>query len=247
MSRNLEFQLPALRRYGALLLGSKERADDHLESVLVDVSPSGGDGAEDLYRMFHGSTLPKAADLKLDDFGKTDHQLLLALHKLPFDDRALLLLSGMADLGYERVTAILGIRTADVAPRLARARALMQAGYQNRLCVIVEDDLIAMRDLQAEVAQEKLGVAATAKNRNEAFDILERVRPDIALIDLALPEGSTAGADVAERLRSRFATRIIYVTAFARIAKELARSDDMIVPKPWSSGSLKRAIASAAA
>ena len=246
MSIDGQFQLRALRRYGALLLGSKERADDHLERVLLAVAPRGGGCDDDPYQLFHALPLP-AQSLKFDDFAGDDHRLLRALYKLPLSDRALLLLNGVADLGCERVAAILDCRVVDIAPRLARARALMRAGYRNRLCVIVEDDLIALRDLQAEVTQEDLGVAGTAKNRSEAFGLTERVRPDVAIIDLALPEGATAGADVAERLRDHFDTRIIFVTAFAKIAKDLARSDDMIVPKPWTSGSLKQAVAVATA
>ena len=108
--------------------------------------------------------------------------------------------------------------------------------------MIVEDDLIAMRDLQAELIEEEVGIAGTAKNHADALSLTGRLRPDIALIDLALPEGATAGADIAERLRKRFATKIIFVTAFARKAKELAGPSDMIVPKPWTSGSLRHAI-----
>ena len=237
-------QLPALRRYGALLLGSKRRADDHLERLLVDGAIEDGARGADPYSVFHAASLP-APDLCLDDFARADHHLLVALHKLALFDRALLLLATTASLGHERVAGILGGTADSILAKLARARSLIDASYRNRLCMIVEDDLIAMRDLQAELAQERMGVAGLAKNRTEALGLAEDMRPDIALIDLALPEGATAGADVAERLRERSATRIIFVTAFAKIAKGLAGPKDMIVPKPWSTGSLKQAIASA--
>ncbi|MEZ5933541.1 MAG: response regulator [Alphaproteobacteria bacterium] len=242
MTMALQSEIPALRRYGALLLGSKQRADDHLERMLAEVT----DGGDDLYRIFHRHPFP-GSELRLDDFVKTDHRLLAALHKLAPDDRALLLLTTSAGFGCERVAGILGRPLNDVPARLMRARALMQASCQNRLCMIVEDDLITLRHLQAELTDQKLGVAGTAKNRTEAFGLSDQVRPDIAIIDLALPEGATAGADVAERLRDRFATRIIYVTAFAKIAKDLARSGDRIVPKPWASGLLKQAVRMATA
>lgn len=239
-------QLPALRRYGALLLGSKRRADDHLERLLVGSAITDDLRDADPYAVFHAASLP-APDLSLDDFARVDHNLLVALHKLAPFDRALLLLTTAASLGHERVAAILGGTKADIRTKLARARSLMDASYKNRLCMIVEDDLIAMRDLQAELAQERVGVAGMAKNRTEALGLAEDMRPDIAIIDLALPEGATAGADVAERLRQRSATRIIFVTAFAKIARGLAGPRDMIVPKPWSTGSLKQAIAGAIA
>ena len=244
MSMITESQLPALRRYGALLLGSKRCADDHLERLLINVSLEDGDGDLDPYAIFHAASLP-APDFRLDEFARADHRLLVALHKLAPFDRALLLLTTTASLGHERVAGILGGTAASIRAKLARARSLIDASYQNRLCMIVEDDLIAMRDLQAQLAQERMGVAGMAKNRTEAFGLAEDMRPDIALIDLALPEGATAGADVAERLRRRSATRIIFVTAFTKIAKGLAGPKDMIVPKPWSTGSLKQAIATA--
>ena len=37
----IEGQLPALRRYGALLLGSKQAADDRIEVILNHLPPSG--------------------------------------------------------------------------------------------------------------------------------------------------------------------------------------------------------------
>jgi CheY-like chemotaxis protein len=242
MTMTLQSEIPALRRYGALLIGSKRRADDHLECVLDEIET----GADDPYRLFHTKPLP-GAELKLDDFASSDHRLLVALHKLAAEDRALLLLSAMAKVGCERVAAILGRSPSDIPGRMMRARSLVESSRQNRLCMIVEDDLITLRDLQAEVTEHQLGVAGTAKNRTEAFGLTDQVRPDIAIIDLALPEGATAGADVAERLRERFATRIIYVTAFAKLAKDLARTGDRIVPKPWASGSLKQAITMATA
>lgn len=246
MSSHVKAELAALRRYGALLIGSKTLADDHLERALSTAEVRADDRARDLYRLFH-TTPPSRSELQLDEFESADHQLLQALHKLSFEDRALLLLTGMAQLERDRVAAIFDCSVFDVSQRLARARSLMIAGYQNRLCVIVEDDLITMRDLRAELAEGRLGIAGTAKNRREAFNLSEQLRPDIAFIDLALPEGATAGADVAERLRDRYGPRIVFVTAFAKLAKELARSGDMIVPKPWSAGLLKNVIARAIA
>ncbi len=242
MTKIAKDHLPALRRYGALLLGSKRSADDHLERVLADADVEGIRTAQDLYRQFHLPALP-APRLDLDDFAEGDRRLLLTLHKLPLGDRALLLLTSMAALDGESVAEILQKQAVDIPVRLANARSLMRAGYSNRLCMIVEDDLIALRDLEAELLHERLGVAGTAKNRAEALGLTDSIRPDLALIDLALPEGATAGADVAARLRQRFRTRIIFVTAFVDIAARLAGPGDSIVPKPWSQKSLKQALA----
>lgn len=246
MSRTIYSELPALRRYGALLLGSKERADDHIEERLSDAVSSVDVDDLDPYELFHSGPLP-GSELKPEDFSRADHHLLRTLHKLAVDDRARLLLAVTANLEIAHIGSIFSETVQTAAARLARARMLMEASHRNRLCMIVEDDVIAMRHLQAELTEEHVGIAGTAKNRTDAFGLVDRLQPDIALIDLALPEGATAGADIAERLRRRFATKIIFVTAFAKIAKELATPSDMIVPKPWSAGSLKHAISVATA
>jgi hypothetical protein len=242
--------LPRLRRYGALLLGSKALADQRIEAALA-CAPAGrwgrfsGDPCT-LYQAFHDqlATLPELK-LQRDDFMRRDHRMVVTLHKLSLFDRALLLLTSIEDFTLPELGVILSVPDRDLDLRLARARSLLEAGYHNRLCFIVEDDLIAMRDLQAEVTMSRLGVAALAKNRTEAFNLADQVKPDIGIIDLALPEGATAGAEVAKRLRERFATKIIFVTAFGKIAHELADPRDAIVTKPWSPASLKQAIAMA--
>lgn len=249
MTTNLESELPAIRRYGSLLLGSKQKADDHLTHILSDrPNVDGGNGSDrrwaDLYHLFHSYPLPRA-DLEIEDFREADQRMLQSLHKLPMYDRALLLLTSTAALNRNRIAALLGFDREDFPARLMKVRALLHASYRNRLCIIVEDDLIAMRDLQAEMIQAQLGVAGIAKNQTEALGLTDSIRPDIAFIDLALPEGATAGADIALRLRERCATRIVFVTAFAKLAKALAGPLDMILPKPWSARSMRLAIASA--
>lgn len=244
----IERQLPALRRYGALLMGSKQAADDRIELILKTMPSTAwrqlADDRTLLYEIFHGtcSSLDKSA-LQPADFTPQDRRVVTALHKLSLTTRSLLLLTNDGDsFDNQRLASILGLTAHDMPTRLMRARSALQAALENRLCVIVEDDLIAMHDLQAEISGKGFHVAGTAKNRAEAYELADELKPDIGIIDLALPEGATAGAEIADHLRHRFASKIIYVTAFAKIARDIAGPGDKIVSKPWSPTSLTQAM-----
>lgn len=250
--KTIERQLPGLRRYGALLLGSKPAADDRIERILKDLSSTAWRQlAEDrtlLYEMFFAacSSEPSPA-LQLTDFRESDHRHIAALNKMSLEMRGLMLLSTAGPaFSEDRVATILGVPVRGMSARLMSASRHFAAALQDRLCVIVEDDLIAMSDLEAEISNKGFGVAGTAKNQQEAFDLVDEVKPDIGIIDLALPEGMTAGAEIAKRLRERFASKIVFVTAFAGIAEQVAGPNDKIVSKPWSPATLNRAMVATA-
>lgn len=252
-TNKIEKQLPDLRRYGALLLGSKAAADDRIELILENLPPSAWRSLADdrtlLFEAFHETNSPSAFPfLQLDDFSRQDQRVVSALHKLNLATRSLLLLTMTTgdDFDNDRLSTILGLPAHGMPVRLMRSRSQLAAALQNRLCVIVEDDLIAMRDLQAEVTSRGFCVAGTAKNQREAYGLVDEVKPDIGIIDLALPEGADAGAPIAERLRERSASKIIFVTAFAKLAGELIGPEDEIVSKPWSPTSLNQAMAAVA-
>ena len=248
-TKMIERQLPDLRRYGALLLGSKGAADDRIEAILNGLPPMAWRQiAADrtlLLEIFQDtcSSMNMPA-LQPADFTERDRSLLIGLHKLNLTTRSLLLLTTAGEgFSNDRMATILGLAVHDMPAKIMRARTNLAAALRNRLCVIVEDDLIAMRDLQAEVTNRGFCVAGTAKNQREAYGLADEMKPDIGIIDLALPEGAVAGAEVAERLRERFASKIIFVTAFAKMAKDIAAPGDKIVSKPWSPTSLNQAMA----
>ena len=244
----IEGQLPGLRRYGALLLGSKDAADDRIEAILNGLPSSAWRQiAADrtlLLEIFQDTcSTMRMPVLQSADFCERDRNLLVGLHKLNLTTRSLLLLTTVGEsFSHDRMATVLGLPVRDMPAKIMRARSHLAAALQNRLCVIVEDDLIAMRDLQAEVTNRGFCVAGTAKNQREAYGLADEMKPDIGIIDLALPEGAVAGAEFAERLRDRFASKIIFVTAFAKIAKEMAAPGDKIVSKPWSPASLNQAM-----
>lgn len=247
-----ELCLRRLRRHGALLLGSKAAADKRIGQTLTELPGVSLERMQNeikvLFWGFHQLDPSLAAnDLISEDFAKADQAMVSALHKISMTDRALLLLRVTEGFDDSATAFILGLPILEVKTRVARARMLLQASLVGRLCMIVEDDLIAMRDLQAEVVQGGLSIGGAAKNLTEAIGLVDQIRPDIGIIDLALPEGTLAGAEIATRLRERFGSRIVFVTAFEKQARDIAKPDDSIVSKPWSRATLSKAIAGAAA
>jgi signal transduction histidine kinase/ActR/RegA family two-component response regulator len=88
------------------------------------------------------------------------------------------------------------------APHVERAPAADEAGTDlRRLSVLVVDDNIdAVTTLSAML--ELVGVSvAQAYTAADAYSAAERLRPDVAILDIGLPDGS--GNDVARRIRAQ--------------------------------------------
>lgn len=80
--------------------------------------------------------------------------------------------------------------------------------------LIVEDEVIVARDIQRMLGQAGHRVAECANTCGAARRWAEQQTPDLALVDIALPEGRMAGLDLAEALGRRGA-RVVFVTAHA--------------------------------
>jgi len=88
--------------------------------------------------------------------------------------------------------------------------------------VLVEDHLAVRRGLELLLRQSDhfvVGVAATAA---EALPMIARRRPDLAVIDLELPDGS--GAELAERVIEADSTQAVLVYTGGRDRGELRRA-----------------------
>jgi DNA-binding response OmpR family regulator len=77
--------------------------------------------------------------------------------------------------------------------------------------LIIEDDELLARTL--EIAMGKAGYSVTVTRDGSAFaKLVESARPDLALIDVSLPEGDD-GFDLARQFRSMSDAPIVFVTA----------------------------------
>lgn len=82
--------------------------------------------------------------------------------------------------------------------------------------VIAEDQAMVLGALTALLnIEEEIEVVGQARNGREAVDLAEKMRPDVMLVDIEMPEMS--GLDVAAELQRRqLGVRVAIVTTFAR-------------------------------
>jgi EAL domain-containing protein (putative c-di-GMP-specific phosphodiesterase class I)/AmiR/NasT family two-component response regulator len=109
---------------------------------------------------------------------------------------------------------------ADVVAHMARARAAEGGTHaasadDDAIRVLIADDEPALRVALADLLEheDRLTLIGSAGDANEAIQIAVEERPDVALIDVKMPEGGGARA-AREILRASPDTRVIALSAF---------------------------------
>ena len=102
--------------------------------------------------------------------------------------------------------------------------------------LIADDEPLLAQSLKAALAEAWPGleIAAVAANGLEAVEAAERVRPDVAFLDIQMPgvTGLEAAAEIAERM-GEAAPAIVFVTAYDQYATqafEVAAMDYVLKP-----------------
>ena len=148
-SRAILTEIPRLRRYARAMLGNRAAADDLVQDTLERACSkwllwrTGSDLRAWLFTLMHNlylnqrRALPPVQALDIDEVqdqllgtpSRSDDALDLerCLQRLPADQRAVLLLVAMEDMGYEDTARILGIPVGTVMSRLSRARTRLRA------------------------------------------------------------------------------------------------------------------------
>jgi signal transduction histidine kinase len=80
--------------------------------------------------------------------------------------------------------------------------------------LIVEDERIVARDLQASLNEMGYDAFAIAASAEEALACAQAMSPDVVLMDIRI-NGPTDGIDTADMLNKQFSMSIIYLTAHA--------------------------------
>jgi CheY-like chemotaxis protein len=78
--------------------------------------------------------------------------------------------------------------------------------------MIVEDQAILAMELELVLGDAGCDVVGCAMDRQGAFEIAERERPALALVDVNLLDGMT-GPQIAHRLVSEYGTAVVFLTA----------------------------------
>lgn len=102
--------------------------------------------------------------------------------------------------------------------------------------LIADDEPLLARSLEAALAEAwpELEIAAVAANGPEAVEAAERVKPEVAFLDIRMPgmTGLEAAAEIADRM-GEAAPAIVFVTAYDQYATEafeLAAVDYVLKP-----------------
>jgi two-component system response regulator DesR len=119
------------------------------------------------------------------------------------------------------------------------------------ISVILADDETMVRDALVTVLgmQDGIDIIGEAARGDEAVDLIARLSPDIAVLDLQMPGLDGIDAAIAAHLRSP-ATRYVIVTSHARpgyVKKALASGVAAFVPKTTSARQLAEIIRHVAA
>ncbi|MEH3148110.1 MAG: response regulator [Methylobacterium frigidaeris] len=111
--------------------------------------------------------------------------------------------------------------------------------------LVVEDEVFVALELECMLEEAGHSVVGTAASSVEAIALGERLRPELALVDIHLTDGPT-GVAVAQALSRLNGIAILFTTANAkRVPEDLAGALG-IVAKPYSPRSLLAAVAYAA-
>jgi two-component SAPR family response regulator len=79
--------------------------------------------------------------------------------------------------------------------------------------LIVDDELLLAMDLHTALSRAGHDVIGFAPTPDAALTMAAGLRPELALVDINLL-GQTEGIDLAEALKARYGTDIIFITAY---------------------------------
>jgi len=83
---------------------------------------------------------------------------------------------------------------------------------REKTILIIEDELIIAKDLQANLESEGYSVPEVYRNGDEALSMIDIIKPDIVLVDIQL-ESLFDGIETAQKIRLFHNLPIIYITA----------------------------------
>jgi DNA-directed RNA polymerase specialized sigma24 family protein/CheY-like chemotaxis protein len=243
--------IPRMRRYGSLLTGSREVADDYaqawLERLLRDdrASESPADTAA-LFRVFHG--VISAAEISLDTGRKRGAaQLELELLSLPVDQRIAVLLVHVEGFDRRQAAFIMGLDIGAFTERLIHGRARLRHSFCNSV-FIVEDEAVATLDIARIVEDCGHSVCGTAADQEQARAAIEAARPALVLADVKLGGAPTGGIDACEEICGRYGLPFVYVTGYPdRVRSVVKRDKVLVVAKPFEPEVLRAAMGQALA
>jgi two-component system, response regulator PdtaR len=107
--------------------------------------------------------------------------------------------------------------------------------------LIVEDEILIALELESLLQDAGHDVVGIAGSSHDAIALGERMRPDLAFVDIHLTDGPT-GVDAARRLRELDAT-VLFMTANAKRIPEDRAGASGVIGKPYTERGVHQALA----
>jgi DNA-binding response OmpR family regulator len=107
--------------------------------------------------------------------------------------------------------------------------------------IITEDDLMIADLLKDVIAEADYDVCGIARTVPEAVDLVERHRPDLAVVDMRLADGGM-GTDLIARLDKEARPGVLYTTGIADENTLTAANGEGCLRKPFRPDDLLRAL-----
>ncbi|MGO4523876.1 response regulator [Microvirga sp. 2MCAF35] len=107
--------------------------------------------------------------------------------------------------------------------------------------LIVEDEILIALELESllqDLGHEVVGMAASSE---EALALGQRLRPDLAFVDVHLADGPT-GVDVARSLSSNHRVTVVFMTANAKRIPEDFAGAWGVIAKPYTERGVREAL-----
>ncbi len=80
--------------------------------------------------------------------------------------------------------------------------------------LIVEDELLIAEDIKKALTLSQYDVCNIVTTGEEAILKVERLRPDLVIMDIMLA-GNMTGIEAAKEIRKKYNTAIVFITAYA--------------------------------
>jgi len=108
--------------------------------------------------------------------------------------------------------------------------------------LIVEDEVLLAAELEYLVTASGAAPVGHAMTSVEAIDLAQRLRPDLALVDVHLSDGPT-GVDAAREMTDHCGAVVLFITAnMKRLPQDFAGACG-VMSKPYSEHQVRTAIA----
>jgi DNA-binding response OmpR family regulator len=107
--------------------------------------------------------------------------------------------------------------------------------------LIVEDERLLAMQLEDDISEAGHEVVGSAMSSNEALQLANETQPDLALLDIHLADGPTAGVDIARRLADHCGLVVFMTSNAKRIPGDFAGAVG-VINKPLSTQGLTQTL-----